>query len=538
MTAVTDKLPESPLGYREYRELWTANAMSNFGSQIQVVGAAWLMARMTNSPQMIALVQTAISLPTVFFILAGGALADNFDRRKIMLFTQIAMFCTAILLTILTWSLVIAPWSLLALTFVIYGLSSINNTAWQASVRDILPRNLISNAVALNSTSINLARTAGPALGGAIVALFGAAVAFAANALSFVAFIIALIRWKPERKPRTVPRENILPAMAAGVRYAALASHLRNAVLRGGMSGLSASAAFALLPVVARHEMGGNAMLYGLLLAAFGMGAVVSALTGGYLRNRLAPDPVVRIATLSLVVGLALLGVAPNALVAALGAALAGGGWTLTHSTYNTTVQLSTPQWVTARSLALYQTATFAGMAIGSWIFGGIAEYDGVSTALLAASAVHAVGGIIGLFLPLPRLDEIKTDPLDVWQPPQLDIEVGPADGPIFVEIDYRIALGDEAAFVKIMAERERIRKRDGAREWSLWQDLGGGGRWIESYRVASWAEYLRHNSRRTIADRENMEALSGLTAESGGPIVRRYRKYENQQSSKGVKRP
>ena len=331
--------PRSPLGYRQFRELWSANVASNFGGQVQVVGAAWLMASLTHSPQIIALVQTAISLPNVLFILFGGAMADNYDRRTIMLVSQTAMLATAALLAVLTTIGLIAPWSLLLLTFIISTFNSINNPCWQASVRDILPRDMISRAVALNSMSINLAHTAGPALGGFVVTVAGVASAFVINAVSFVGFIFALARWTPIRHVRTAPRERILPAMIAGVRYAALAPHVRNAVVRGGFSGLSASAVFALLPVVARQKMDGDALTYGLLLAAFGGGAIVSAWIGGHLRNRLAPDQIVLIAVIALAGGLMILGWAPTAIVAGVGAALCGSGWVLAHSTYTTTVQ-------------------------------------------------------------------------------------------------------------------------------------------------------------------------------------------------------
>jgi MFS family permease len=515
--------PRSPLGYRQFRELWSANAASNFGSQVQVVGAGWLMASLTHSPQLIALVQTAISLPTVLFILAGGALADNYDRRAIMLTSQTAMLVTAVLLAVLTLTGLISPWSLLALTFVISAFGSVNNPCWQASVRDILPRDMISRAVALNSMSINLARTAGPALGGLIVAAAGVASAFVVNAVSFVAFIVALVRWTPIRKARTTPRERILPAMAAGVRYASLAPNIRNAVIRGGLSGLSASAVFALLPVVARQSMDGSALLYGLLLAAFGAGAIVSAWIGGRLRARATPDRVVGVAVIFLASGLALLGLAKVAVVAGLAAALCGAGWVLAHSTYNTTVQLSAPAWVTARCLALYQTFTFAGMASGSWLFGWVAEHNGVSVALLIAAAGQAGGGVIGLLLPLPRLENLRVDPLDQWRAPTLEIEVDGDEGPVQVELEYRIQPEDAPAFLTAMKDRERIRRRDGAGGWALWQDLGDASRWIESYRVGTWADYLRHNARRTEADRENVELLRRLDADPDGPTVRRF---------------
>lgn len=515
--------PRSPLGYPQYRELWSANAASNFGSQIQLVGAGWLMSSLTSSPQLIALVQTANNLATVLFILAGGAMADNYDRRRIMLTTQIAMLLTASALAVLTWRGLVAPWSLLLLIFAISGLGSFNNPAWQASIRDILPRDMISRAVALNSTSINLARTAGPALGGVIVAFAGVAAAFVVNALSFVGFLVALLRWRPIAVTRAHPRERILPAMAAGVRYVSLAPHVRNAAIRGGLSGLSASAIFGLLPVVARHGFGGNATLYGLLLAAFGSGAVGSALIGAWLRARITPDQVTRIAAAELTFGLAILAVAPFAWVAAIGAALGGAGWTLAHSTYNTTVQLSAPRWVTARSLALYQTATFAGMALGGVLFGWVAEYRTFGTALLVASAVQALAGLIGLRLPLPRYQDLRVNPLLSNRTPELDGDVGADEGPIHVEVLYRIAPEDTPAFLTAMVERGRIRRRDGARDWAVWQDLSNRSCWIEGYRVASWAEYLRHNARRTLADRDNFETLLALNGDPAGPFVRRY---------------
>lgn len=521
--ASTARDSDSPLGNRQYRELWSAQAASNFGGQVQVVGASWLMASLTASPQLIALVQGATSFGTVLVILFGGALADNYDRRRIMLIMQTAMLVTAAGLALLTWTGHITPGLLLVLTLVISALGSINNPAWQASIRQLLPRALISRAVALNSMSINLARTAGPALGGVIVVLGGAATAFALNALSFVGFLVALLRWKPAKVERTTPRERLLPAMAAGLRYVALAPHVRNATLRGGLSGLAASAVFALLPVVARQEMQGNALVFGMLLAAFGLGAVLSAYAGGKLRARLTPDQVVRQASVGLILGPMLLGLAPNIWIAGLGAALAGAGWTLTHSTYNTTVQLSASSWVTARSLATYQTATFAGMALGSWLFGALAEQHDTGTALLVASAAQLAFVLIGLTLPLPRLEELNVDPMQTVRQPELEEPIAPDVGPIRVEIEYSVARGDWPEFEQTMALRGLIRKRDGARNWALWQDLGTRNRWIESYRVATWADYLRHISRRTEADRANHEALVAFDTTADGPKARRY---------------
>jgi MFS family permease len=514
--------PRSPLAHPQFRELWSANAASNFGSQIQVVGAGWLMATLVTSPQIIALVQTAINLPTVLFILLGGALADNFDRRRILLVTQSAMLVTASLLAGLTWTGHVEPWSLLMLVFTVSAFGSLSNPCWQATVRDILPRDMISRAVALNSTSINLARTAGPALGGAIVSVGGAPAAFLANAISFTGFLIAVLRWQPVRAPRTEPREAILRSMLGGVRYALRERNVRNAVVRGGLSGVSASTVFALLPVVARQQMGGDVLLYGFLLAAFGGGAVCSALSGGWLRAHYPPEWVVRLATGMMACGLLLIGFAPAGGAIALGAALGGGGWTLAHSTYNTTVQLSAARWVTGRALAFYQTATFAGMATGSVIFGWVATHWGVGTAFIIAGTLHAASGLVGLALPLPCYESLHTEPLDRWHAPTPVFDVGMAEGPVRVDLEYRVASTDVAAFLEAMRARVVIRRRDGALSWALWRDTGDEEVWLESYRVRDWAEYLRHNSRRTLADGVNIEALDALTRNGTGPIVRR----------------
>jgi MFS family permease len=518
--------PRSPLDYREFRELWGANAASNFGTQIQVVGAAWLMASLTSSPQLIALVQTAIYLPTMLFILPGGAIADNYDRRGVMLFTQSAMLGLAALLAVLTWFERITPVSLLALMFAIGACGSFNNPCWHASVRDILPRTQISRAVALNSVSMNLARTLGPALGGLIVALTGAAFAFAANAISFVGFIVALARWRPVCAPRATPRERIMPAIMVGMRYVVLAPAVRNAVVRGGLSGLSASAAFALLPVLARQEMGGDATLYGLLLGAFGLGAVVSAWLGAWLRCRLAPDQVLGGAVIALTLGMAVLASAPMAGVAGLGAGLCGAGWVLAHSTFNTIVQLSAPAWVAARALAFYQTATFAGLAAGSALLGWVAEQHSVAIAFFAASIAQALAGMAGLVLRLPRPGALKIEPLSRWREPSLSVTVGADDGPIVIELDYRIAPHHKQAFLQAMRDRKRIRQRDGALDWSLNQDLSDAARWTERYRVPSWADYLRHMDRRTVADLDNTALLRGLRDIASGVRVRRYRQH------------
>ena len=402
---------KSPFQSRSYCELWGSNLFSNFGGQIQIVAAGWLMAQLTGSAQMIALVQTATYAPIVLFILAGGALADHGNRRSILLVTQSAMLSIALTLGIATWAGYIRPWSLLGLIFSAACFNAFNNPSWQASLRDILPRSLISPGVALNSTSINLARTVGPALGGMLVNVAGAGAAFVTNALSFLGFLVALLRWHPNPHAAPEARVRLFPSMLAGLRYVARERHVRSAVLRGGLTGLSASAVFALMPVLATQGLHADARVYGLLLASCGTGAVGCAYAGATLRRRFTPDAVLRISVCALMSGLATLGFAPHAWIAGVGAALGGAGWTLAHSTYNTSVQLSAAPQFCGRSLAAYQTLTFAGLASGSAGLGWIAGHQGVHVAFLVASVAQGAAGLVAPWLALPRLRSVDIEP-------------------------------------------------------------------------------------------------------------------------------
>ena len=402
--------PTSPLRVGAYRRLWINHAISNLGSQVQLVGATWLMAHLTKSVQMIALVQTALNLPTVIFLVVGGALADTFNRRRVMLVGQTAMLLSASALALLSAAGTLNPWMLLVLVFATQSFASLNNPSWQASAGDILPRGLISRAVALNSMSISLARTAGPALGGVIVTVLGVTAAFVANAATFIGFIAVLARWHPGVSVHTTRGEPMHAAMVAGIRYALVTHDVRNAMVRGGLAGLFASAVFALLPVLAQQRLSANAFGYGSLLASFGAGAVVAAYAGGQVRAWRTPDQVIAAAMVLMAASLAMCAVADRIEFAALGAALGGAGWTLTHSTFNATVQLAAASPFTARSLALYQTATFAGMAVGSATFGWAAEHYGLFLAFIIAAIGEGLAGLIALAMPLPRLEELVAE--------------------------------------------------------------------------------------------------------------------------------
>ena len=512
----------SPFRLAIFRRVWLASLLSTFGSLIQSVGAAWLMLEMTHRAEMVALVQTFVALPVVLFALLGGAIADNWDRRRVMLCAQAFMFLVSLALAAFAWFDMLTPWLLLVFTFLIGCGSSFNAPAWQASVQDLVPRSQLPSAVALNSMGFNLARSAGPAMGGAIVAAAGAATAFTVNALSYIGLLVVLGRWRPAYEARLLPRERLASAMAAGLRYVMLSPLIRTVLLRSIVFGLGAGAVLALLPLIATRLVNGGALVYGLLLGGFGVGAVLAALSSANLRQRFSNEAIVRAASLGFALTLLLAATSAMFFLTLLAMLAAGAGWVLALSNFNVAVQLSAPRWVVARALSLYQMAAFGGLAGGSWVWGRLAEVHGVATALVAAAVVLCLSAAVGHWLPLEPSAERDLDPLRQYREPETAVPVEPRTGPVVITVEWIIDEEDIVEFLHAMAERRRIRRRDGAHQWTLLRDLHEPRVWIERFKTATWLDYLRHNSRLTRDDAVIPERLRALHRGEGPPKVHR----------------
>ena len=519
----------APMRHRLFRAVWISSLASNFGGLIQSVGAAWLMASIAPSAEMVALVQTSTTLPIMFFSLAAGAIADNYDRRSIMLVAQVFMLAVSALLTLMTGLSLLTPWMLLVFTFLIGCGAALNGPAWQASVGEMVPREDLPAAVALNSMGFNAARSVGPALGGVIVAAAGPAAAFAVNAASYVGLIAVLQRWKPTRPERTLPPESLGLAMGAGLRFVAMSPSIKRVISRCFLFGFGAAAVQGLMPLVARDLVSGGPVTYGLLLGSFGGGAVSGAFMSGRLRSAFRVEGLARLSFAGLIVCVTIAALSHTTALTMVGMFFGGASWVVAMSTFNVTIQLSAPRWVVARALSLYQTAAFGGMALGSWAWGWISERHGVADALLLSVAVHAVGILIGMRFRLHDLDDASLDPLSRWSVPDLALDIQPRSGPIVITIEYRIRPDDVPEFLAIMAERRRVRRRDGARHWSLLRDLGDTELWIERYHTPTWVDYIRHNQRITQADAVIGERLREL--HQGGDLVV-HRMIERQTGS------
>lgn len=512
----------APLRRPVYRAVWLASTLSNVGGLIQSVGASWLMLSITQSADRVALVQTSVALPILLLSLLAGAVADNLDRRKVMLCAQVFMFVVSLLLALSAWLGAITPWNLLLFTFLIGCGAAFNAPAWQASVGDLVPREELPGAVALNSMGFNLARSIGPAVGGVIVASAGAAAAFALNALSYLGLIVVLMRWHPTPEPRLLPREALRTAVAAGVRYVAMSPAIRTVLVRSVFFAIAASAVVALMPMIAKLRVGGGPRTYGLLLGAFGVGAIVGAITSTRLRHALSTEGIVRYAGCAFAVAVAATALSSALWTSLLALLIAGAAWVLTLSTFNVAVQLSAPRWVVARAISLYQMAAFGGIAGGSWLWGEVAAHQGISVALYGAALLMLGSVLLGVWLPLAQSEQRNLDPLRLWKAPETAVEVDPRSGPVIVTIEYQINENDIYEFLAVMAQRRRIRRRDGAHNWRLLRDLSDRSLWIERYETPTWLDYLRLNNRVTQDDAPIHQRLRALHQGPGEPRVRR----------------
>jgi MFS family permease len=500
----------APLRSPLFRNRVLASLVSNTGTWMQDTAASWLMTSLTSSALLVALMQTAASLPVLLLGLPAGALADILDRRKLLIFWQSWMLGAALLLSAFGAIGTLGPFALLFLTFLLNVGNAMNNPAWQAIVPELVPRSQLSQAIALNSAVFNLARVIGPALGGGMLAAFatargGAAAVFFVNSLSFVLVIAVLVRWR-RKVVRTsqLPTERFMGSMQAGMRYVRHAPELRSILIRTWALTSCASAIWALLAVVARTDLQNGAFGYGMLNACLGVGAVAGAAMLPRVRRRFRPDLVVILAGLTFAGSLFTLAFVHDVPLVCAVLVLSGFAWTSTTSTFNVAVQVSVPPWVQARALGTYQMVFHGGMAIGSALWGVLATHLGTDIALATA------GGSLLVGLPLTRRFPIRHAELDLSpltasdRPrslPALPVEPRPEAGPVLISITYDVDPEQAEEFAQAIDALKQIRLRDGALRWGLFRDPADPSRYLETFLVDSWSEYLRQRERFTMED-------------------------------------
>jgi MFS family permease len=511
-----------PLREGTFRMIWSASLLSNFGQLVQGVGAAWQMTRLTSSTGMVALVQTALMLPLMLVAVPAGAIADMFDRRKIALVgLSFATLCAAAL-TILSAFGLNTPWVLLSFCSLIGAGVALYGPAWQASIIEQVKPLHLPAAIALGSVSYNIARSFGPALGGLIVIAAGATAAFAVNALLYLPLIGAFLLWRRKHVPARLPPERIDRAIISGARYALHSPPIRTVMIRAFTFGLCAASTTALMPLIARDMLKGDASSYGLLLGASGAGAVAGALLLGTAREHLQAEHAVRGCAVVAGAMVLLLGLTRNLLLAGAELAIVGAAYMLLIALLNVAVQLSVPRWVTARALTWFQSSLTGGIALGAVIWGRVAGHWGIEVALVASGAALMAAPLIGLILPMPQVSMAEVEVIELGNEPEIALALTSRSGPIVIEVDYRVNPADARRFYEVMLKLQGARSRNGAFDWSLARDISDPALWTERFHFPTWGDYLRQRSRFTQGDRELQASADAFHAAASGPRFRR----------------
>lgn len=524
MSASDTHGPWSPLGQPTFRALWLAILVGNIGTWVHDVAAAWIMAETTNSPLMVAAVQSATTLPVVVLAIVAGTLADIVDRRRYLILAQLWMLLVASTLAVLAHLDRLGPWMLVALTFALGIGAAMAMPAQQATTPELVPRPMLGPAVALGSLSMNIARAIGPALGGLIVAQAGIAWAFAVNAVTFLGVAIVLWRWRRAPTASVLPPETFGIALRAGLRYASRDSVLKAVLVKAGWFFTFASALTALLPIVVKQDLHASAGTYGLLLGCIGVGAIGGAMLLPGLRTRMDPDRMVLYATLTYaacILAIALLRWVPLLYAIAL---LAGFAWIAVLSSLQIAAQTAVPAWVRARALSLYIVVFSGGMAAGSLGWGWLAQTFDTPRALLAAALGTAVAALVGARFRLGEAAHVNATPSGHWPQPVVSPDLHDDRGPVLVTIEYRVDPARRHDFLQRLQPLGHARRRNGALQWGVAEDSTQSGVYLEYFVDASWREHLRQHERVTEDERVLQEALlETLVDPAQRPQVRHF---------------
>jgi MFS family permease len=517
-----------PLRHPLFRTLWIANVMVSMGVWMQNTGAGWLMTSLAPDAFTVSLVQAATIMPVFLLALPAGALADTVDKRLFIIATQSWMLLAASVLALLTfWGMTNAG-SLLALTFAIGAGAAMNNPAWGTVMAEAVPRQDLVQAIALNGVGFNLARAIGPALAGVLLLTGGPALTFALNVLSYLAVIAVLVSWRRRKRDSALPRENLLSAMKAGMRYVRHTPTVRAAMLRSMAFFFAAAAPWAMLPLVVRQQLGLGAGTYGLLLGLMGLGGVTCGMVLPQVRARLSRGNTVFAAAISACLGMAILGLARHWAPAALGMMLFGIGWVAASAVTQGAAQLAAPAWVRSRALAIFQLAFNLALAAGTFFWGWVGTQFSLTHALLAAAGVGLVLAV------LSRTFDIDMEPaalaagqnptplLPEAVDPDLMALMRQTRDRVLEYQAYCVGADGKNAFLQAMAEVREVRGRSGAIEWQLYEDVAHAEGWLEIWAMETWTDHLREAGRMDEQDRASL--ARALAFHQGEPTPpRRY---------------
>ena len=492
----------TPFTYALFRAIWIASLVSNVGTWMQNVAGVWLVTTLTTSALLVALMQTATSLPAFLLSMPAGAVGDLIDRRRLLLFTQGFMAVVALGLGAFTFTGTIRAVDVLGFTFLLGMGAALNGPIWQTVTTELVPRPVLPFAITLNGVSNNIARAIGPALGGLIIAYYSPGWVFVLNGVSFVGTWLVVFKWRREVQPDGGPAENFSGALRAGIRYVQYSPAILAVLVRTFAFSFGASAMWALLSVVVARRLHLQSGSYAVMLSWLGAGAVSGAFLIGRIGHRLNLNQRVLLGSLMFV--------ATNLCLALVNSEywlfpvmfLSGTAWLITMTSFSTSVQLHVPKWVQARVVSMYMLVFQAGMSLGSIVWGELADRATLSLALLIAAGWMLASLALALPFPMHQPEGLDFSPGEPWSD-RLEGNKGidPDDGPVVVMIDYEVDLADQPAFRQAAQQLTRLRLRDGALRAGVFNDVSQPTRITEFFYVATWAEHERQHHRFTRDD-------------------------------------
>jgi MFS family permease len=496
-----------------------ASTIANIGLAIFDTSSGWLMTTLNADPMAVSMVQIATTLPMFLLTLPAGALADIVDARRLLIVVEILIAVVSAIFAALVTAGAATETALLLTTFLLGGAGALIGPAWLKITPQLVPPQELASAVAANGAAYNMSRAVGPALGGVAIATLGIHSPYWAFSASNLALIAALVWWRSPRKGSdSLPAERLTSAIRTGLRYAANNRYIAATLIRALAFFPFASAYWALLPLIARTQMNNGPEVYGALLGAVGLGAIVSSFALNWLKAELGPNRLVILGSLGSALALVLFAFAREPGIALLASLLAGASWIVVLACLFVSAQVALPDWVRGRGLAIFLTVHFGAMTIGSAVWGRVASEEGLSVALLAA----AVGGIIAIPLTarwrLQAAAGLDLSPSMHWRTPTFARAIDPDRGPVLVTVEYRVAKENCGAFRDSIDEIGRERRRDGAYAWGIFEDAQETGRFIETFLIESWLELRHLRQRVTKADRIVEEELRQLLEEPPNP--------------------
>jgi MFS family permease len=513
----------APLKAPVFRGLWLAWLAANLTMWMNDVAAAWLMTTLTTSPVMVALVQTASTLPVFLLGLPSGALADILDRRRYFAATQLWVSVNALVLAALSLAGLLTAPLLLLLTFSNGIGLALRWPVFAAIVPQIVSRAELPAALALNGIAMNLSRVVGPMLAGALLAAFSPAAVFVLNTVLAAAAFVLVLRWKNAPRVSALPGERFVGAMRVGFNYAMQSPRLKVILLRIFLFFLQSAALVALLPLVARGLHGGGAGTFTVMLSCLGGGAVVAALFFPRWRARYGWDQFVLIGTLVHAALSSLIVLVPEIWVALPAMAVLGMAWISVANTLTVSAQVAMPDWVRARGMSIYQMALMGGAAAGSLVWGQVAEWASVRTAVLAAAAFGVLVVLMTRRLSVQGDAELDFSPAPIGSVAEPVVQPGPDEGPVMVTLQYQIDPARAQAFTEVMQRTRRARLRQGALSWGLFRDVSVPGRYVEYFVDENWLEHQRRLERFTAFDAGLREQRLAFHIGPEPPVLRRY---------------